>query len=182
MSSSAPGSLRSLPFRLANPTATTPNERSSTHWESVSETRVSDTPRRNAPTVEVSQLPLCQRGAPKRAQQLGHLVTALTTLAEQGQPDWVIQAQMGHVSPDMMKTYSHIRRKALDEAAAALEPAYDFQVGDEADETEVMSQSASQSGDVERETNENAKENGSSGKTRTYNPPVNSRMLCQLSY
>ena len=26
------------------------------------------------------------------------------------------------------------------------------------------------------------KENGSSGKTRTYNPPVNSRMLCQLSY
>jgi hypothetical protein len=34
----------------------------------------------------------------------------------------VIQAQVGHVDPQMMKTYSHIRRKALDEAAAALEP------------------------------------------------------------
>ena len=26
------------------------------------------------------------------------------------------------------------------------------------------------------------REFGSSGRTRTYNPPVNSRMLCQLSY
>ncbi len=48
--------------------------------------------------------------------------TAITTLAENGTPDWVIQAQVGHVDPQMMKTYSHIRRKALDEAAAALEP------------------------------------------------------------
>lgn len=50
--------------------------------------------------------------------------TALTRLAEKGQPDWVIQAQMGHVSPAMMRTYSHIRRKALDEAVAALEPSF----------------------------------------------------------
>ena len=50
--------------------------------------------------------------------------TALTRLAEKGQPDWVIQAQMGHVSPAMMRTYSHIRRKALDEAAAVLEPSF----------------------------------------------------------
>lgn len=48
--------------------------------------------------------------------------TAITTLAEKGLPDWVIQAQVGHVDPQMMKTYSHIRRKALNEAAAALEP------------------------------------------------------------
>jgi hypothetical protein len=48
--------------------------------------------------------------------------TAITTLAEKGLPDWVIQAQVGHVSPAMMKTYSHIRRQALNEAAAALEP------------------------------------------------------------
>jgi hypothetical protein len=45
-------------------------------------------------------------------------------LAEKSQPDWVIQAQMGHVSPAMMRTYSHIRRKALDEAATALEPSF----------------------------------------------------------
>ena len=50
--------------------------------------------------------------------------TALTRLAEAGQPDWVIQAQLGHVSPAMMKTYSHVRRQALDSAAAALQPPY----------------------------------------------------------
>lgn len=48
--------------------------------------------------------------------------TVVTTLAEKGVPDWVIQAQVGHVDPRMIKTYSHIRRKALNEAAAALEP------------------------------------------------------------
>jgi integrase len=32
--------------------------------------------------------------------------TAITTLGEKGLPDWVIQAQVGHVSPQMMKTYS----------------------------------------------------------------------------
>src|SRR6185295_5811981 len=37
-------------------------------------------------------------------------------------PDWVIRAQFGHVSPAMMGVYSHVRRKALDEAAQALEP------------------------------------------------------------
>ena len=48
--------------------------------------------------------------------------TALTRLAEKGVPDWVIRAQFGHVSPAMMAVYSHVRRKALDEAAQALEP------------------------------------------------------------
>jgi integrase len=32
--------------------------------------------------------------------------TALTRLAEKGQPDWVIHAQMGHVSPAMMRTFT----------------------------------------------------------------------------
>jgi integrase len=50
--------------------------------------------------------------------------TAITTSAEKGMPDRVIQAQVGHVDPPMMKTYSHIRRRALDEAAAAPEPSY----------------------------------------------------------
>jgi integrase-like protein len=48
--------------------------------------------------------------------------TALTRLAEKGVPDWVIRAQFGHVSTQMMAIYSHVRRKALDEAAKALEP------------------------------------------------------------
>src|SRR5262245_23552245 len=50
----------------------------------------------------------------------------LTRLCEAGQPDWVIQAQIGHVSPQMMKTYSHIRRQALDQATAVLEPTFAF--------------------------------------------------------
>jgi len=48
--------------------------------------------------------------------------TAITTLAEKGIADWVIQAQVGHVAPQMMKTYSHIRRQALRDAGDALEP------------------------------------------------------------
>ena len=48
--------------------------------------------------------------------------TAVTTLAEKGSPDWVIQAQVGHVALQMMKAYSHVRRLAFDRAAAALEP------------------------------------------------------------
>ena len=65
----------------------------------------------------------------RKAAGLGHVRfhdgrhTAITTLAEKGLPDWEIQAQVGHVAPEMMKTYSHIRREALNQAAAALEPA-----------------------------------------------------------
>jgi len=49
---------------------------------------------------------------------------AITTLQEKGVAAWVIQAQVGHVSPAMMKTYSHIRQMALNQAAAALEPTH----------------------------------------------------------
>jgi len=112
--------------------------------------------------------------------------TALTRLAEKGQPDWVIQAQMGHVSPAMMRTYSHIRRKALDEAAAALEPSFKLKFPRHKakkpapHETcdRLMSQFTSQSGDLKREIREHLRKIGSSGWTRTSNPPVNSRMLC----
>jgi hypothetical protein len=73
---------------------------------------------------------------------------AQVRLAEAGQPDWVIQAQLGHVSPMMIKTYSRVRRKALDAAAAALEPAAVVPSGEQATTpTEpVTSQSTSQSG------------------------------------
>jgi integrase len=50
--------------------------------------------------------------------------TAVTTMAEAGLPDLTIMAQVGHVSADMMKTYSHIRRQALNQAAAALQPKF----------------------------------------------------------
>ena len=112
----------------------------------------------------------------------------MTRLAEAFQPDWVIQAQIGHVSPAMMKTYSHIRRQALDEAAAALEPSFEFGPAkpDSPSEPvvqpaaeEVTSQVTSQSDDLDDDMCEIARESGSSGWIRTSNPPVNSRMLCR---
>jgi len=59
-------------------------------------------------------------GIKARFHDLRH--TAVTMMAEKGLPDLTIMAQFGHVSPAMMKTYSHIRRQALNQAAAALEP------------------------------------------------------------
>jgi integrase len=99
----------------------------------------------------------------RKAAGLGHVRfhdgrhTALTRLAEAGQPDWVIQAQLGHVSPSMMKTYSHVRRKALDAAAAALEPVVTAEKaveepGEEVSAEEVTSQVTSQSDDVTERT------------------------------
>jgi integrase len=63
---------------------------------------------------------LKQAGIKARFHDLRH--TAVTTMAEEGLPDLTIMAQVGHVSPQMMKTYSHIRRQALNQAAAVLEP------------------------------------------------------------
>jgi len=45
-------------------------------------------------------------------------------MAEKGLPDLTIMAQVGHVAPQMLKHYSHIRRQALNAAAAALEPTF----------------------------------------------------------
>jgi integrase len=59
-------------------------------------------------------------GIKARFHDLRH--TAVTTMAEAGLPDLTIMAQVGHVSPAMMRHYSHIRRQALNQAAAALEP------------------------------------------------------------
>jgi co-chaperonin GroES (HSP10) len=97
--------------------------------------------------------------------------TALTRLAEKGQADWVIQAQMGHVSPMMMKTYSHIRRKALDEAALALEPSFTLKFpkhagvrsrkGGRAATSQPTSQFTSQSGKLQEEASEFPKGIGS---------------------
>jgi integrase len=65
---------------------------------------------------------LKQAGIKARFHDLRH--TAVTTMAEAGLPDLTIMAQVGHVSPAMVKHYSHIRRQALNEAAAALQSNY----------------------------------------------------------
>jgi hypothetical protein len=43
---------------------------------------------------------------------------------EAGLPDGTIRAQVGHISAQVMKRYSHIRRQELNGAAAALEPKF----------------------------------------------------------
>jgi len=93
----------------------------------------------------------------------------------------------------MMRTYSHIRRKALDEAAAALEPSFKLKFprhprglkpalyvdsvkgADKAKKPtphetcdRLMSQYTSQWDDLKKEICENAKGFGSSGWTRTH--------------
>jgi integrase len=65
---------------------------------------------------------LREAGVKARFHDLRH--TAVTTMAQAGLPDLTIMAQVGHVSPQMMKHYSHIRRQALNQAAAALQPNY----------------------------------------------------------
>ena len=45
-------------------------------------------------------------------------------MAEAGLPDQTIMVQVGHISPEMIKHYSHIRRQALNAGAAVLEPAF----------------------------------------------------------
>jgi integrase len=117
--------------------------------------------------------------------------TAITTLGEKGLPDWVIQAQVGHVSPQMMKTYSHIRREALNQAAAALEPSgsapitptppaqSDAETDAITRTPEAMSQPVAQPHVPTAQIIEFPKKSGSSGWIRTSNPPVNSRMLCR---
>ena len=46
--------------------------------------------------------------------------TAVTRLSEQGVPEPVIRAYVGHVSQQMMLTYSHPRQEALKQAASVL--------------------------------------------------------------
>lgn len=48
--------------------------------------------------------------------------TAVTIMTEAGLPDHTIMAQVGHVSPDMLKHYSRTRRHALNLCAEALQP------------------------------------------------------------
>jgi hypothetical protein len=107
-------------------------------------------------------------------------------VAEKGLPDWVIQAQVGHVAPEMMKTYSHIRRQALNQAADALEPNAPAtpaptpkrpRVKVSTRAKRVMSHGTSQNTARRGRVLRFAKKNGSSGWIRTSNPPVNSRML-----
>jgi integrase len=135
--------------------------------------------------------------------------TMITDLAESGAGDQTIMDIAGHVSPAMLKHYSHIRmeakRRAVEsivdrrkEEAKAEEETDSMQSGFWLPETlKQVSELPSIDQDFEgvraqnwAQSSENSPHrgtirsrkllqgNGSAGRTRTYNPSVNSRMLC----
>ena len=113
--------------------------------------------------------------------------TALTRLAEKGGPDWVIRAQFGHASPAMMAIYSHVRRKAVEEAATALEPSAPGGAPTPHASTtiagprgrRVTSHVTSQRAARRGKLLDLSRKSGSSGWTQTINPPVTSLMRVQ---
>jgi len=125
--------------------------------------------------------------------------TLITELAESGASDQTIMDIAGHVSRQMLKHYSHIRMKAKREALDAVwkkqqespdgkEPkrtqaAHDCSPdGGVAKEVEGESLQKSLQSDVSRDLKHRKRDRkllkiiGSSGRTRTYNPSVNSRI------
>ena len=88
---------------------------------------------------------------------------------------------LGHRSLKMAMRYAHLSPAYLAQEVGLLDKAAPTQKRRRS--RRARKGQGGQSGGSQRaETSENAGEIGSSGKTRTYNPPVNSRMLCQLSY
>ena len=122
--------------------------------------------------------------------------TLITELAESGAGDQTIMDIAGHVSKQMLKHYSHIRmeakrnaleaivtkrmaasagKNAIEQCSASLVNTQAFEAG--------YPQKSPQLGVLEDHrgvyrSRKSLKRFGSSGRTRTYNPSVNSRMLC----
>jgi len=122
--------------------------------------------------------------------------TLITELAESGAGDQTIMDIAGHVSKQMLKHYSHIRMEAKRTALETIvqkraTPTTDGNGSQSYSESTTVAlhfegeslQKSLQSRDFEGHRSVYGKRKllkgiGSSGRTRTYNPSVNSRMLC----
>ena len=122
--------------------------------------------------------------------------TLVTELAESGAGDQTIMDIAGHVSKQMLKHYSHIRmeakRKALESVVTKrTETKTEGRHAEDRSESTTLTQhfegvypqKSPQPGILEGhrgvyKARKSKKTIGSSGRTRTYNPSVNSRMLC----
>jgi integrase len=110
--------------------------------------------------------------------------TLITDLAESGAGDQTIMDIAGHVSKQMLKHYSHIRMEAKRRALESIvhrEPATAESAQEEQAEGYPQKSPQSSFSEVHRGVERRRKSKkiiGSSGRTRTYNPSVNSRMLC----
>jgi integrase len=154
------------------------------------------------PTRPVTTLKTAWRYVKKRANVQGRLHdsrhTLVTELAEGGVGDQTIMDIAGHVSKQMLKHYSHIRMKAKREALESVVKAASPRSSEvttppqqcdpvregELKVEEVSLQKSLQSDDSQGhrkvgEARKSLKRIGSSGRIRTYNPSVNSRMLCR---
>jgi hypothetical protein len=156
-------------------------------------------PRPNDPTRPVTTLKTAWRNLRKKAKVKGrwhdNRHTLITDLAESGASDQTIMDIAGHVSKQMLKHYSHLlmeaKRTALESIvppqAEAANPVESEQVRSPA-LTVVQQvegeypQKSPQSGHAAKDCGGKGKAKslkgiGSSGRIRTYNPSVNSRML-----
>ena len=91
----------------------------------------------------------------------------------------VIRDMAGHVSRDMVKHYSHIRTEAKRRAVEALTSRAAEQKREHSQFSDAVVQEMVQVGLFSRVGFHGSRDFiGSPGRIRTYNPSVNSRMLC----
>jgi integrase len=156
------------------------------------------------PTRPITTIKTAWANARERAGVTGRLHdsrhTLITELAESGAGDQTIMDIAGHVSRQMLKHYSHIRmqakREALDAVGKKQEEAEKNKKAEDAKRAQDCSPKSGDDQKVEGESlqkslqsgvskglkhweqgRKSLKRFGSSGRTRTYNPSVNSRML-----
>ncbi len=129
--------------------------------------------------------------------------TLITELAENGAGDQTIMDIAGHVSRQMLKHYSHIRMQAKREALEVVwkkqEESQDARKAEDAKRMQDCSLKRADAQKIEGESLQKSLQSdvsgaakhrkaarkplkgiGSSGRTRTYNPSVNSRIRCFL--
>jgi hypothetical protein len=156
-------------------------------------------PRPNDPTRPVTTLKTAWRNLRKKAKVKGrwhdNRHTLITDLAESGASDQTIMDIAGHVSKQMLKHYSHIRMEAKWTALESIVPPQ-AEAANPVESEQVRSPTLTVVQQVEGEYPQkmptvrsrgqglrgkgkakSLKGIGSSGRIRTYNPSVNSRML-----
>jgi integrase-like protein len=155
------------------------------------------------PTRPMTSIKTAWSNARKRAGVEGRMHdsrhTLITELSESGAGDQTIMDIAGHVSRQMLKHYSHIRMQAKRDALQAIgesqkraqdavnsdakptqdcstEPTDDQEVEGESLQKSLQS-GTSRGGNHRKAVRKSLKRIGSSGRTRTYNPSVNSQCL-----
>jgi len=155
-------------------------------------------PRPNDPTRPVTTLKTAWHNLRKKAGVQGrwhdNRHTLITDLAESGASDQTIMDIAGHVSKHMVRHYSHIRIEAKRVALESIVPKQTATPSREKEQNNSALPTSAQQVETGspqsppqvlktegqrrvRRGSKSLKGFGSSGRIRTYNPSVNSRML-----